>query len=191
MICDPVNLLDSSPVCDGAAAVVLAPTDEAHAHSLAPVRVAASTVGTDTVAIHDRQDPLVLQGARLSSHRAYEKAGVGPADIDFFELHDAFSVMSALSLEAAGFAEKGQGLTLALDDQISTDGRIPVSTMGGLKARGHPVGATGIYQVVEVVQQLRGLAGDNQVANARLGMAQNIGGSGATVITHILERTAD
>jgi acetyl-CoA C-acetyltransferase len=134
---------------------------------------------------------LVLEGARLSSHRAYEQAGVGPRDIDLFELHDAFSIMATLSLEAAGFAEKGRGLELALEDQIGIEGHIPITTMGGLKARGHPVGATGMYQVVEVVQQLRGLAGENQIEDARLGMAQNIGGSGATVITHILERLTD
>lgn len=189
MISDPINLLDSSPVCDGAAAVVLAAADQARAQPMAPVRVAASSVGTDTVAIHDREDPLVLKGARLSSYRAYDEAGVGAADIDLFELHGAFSIMAALSLEAAGFAERGRGLQLALDGQIGIDGSIPIATMGGLKARGHPVGATGIYQVVEVVQQLRGLAGENQVTNAQRGMAQNIGGSGATVITHILERS--
>jgi len=191
MICDPINLLDSSPICDGAAAVVLAPADAARTLSAAPIRIVASAVGTDTLAVHDRRDPLVLEGAILSTRRAYEQAGVGPEDIDLFELHDAFSIMAALSLEAAGFADKGQGLRLALDGEIGIDGRIPVATMGGLKARGHPVGATGIYQVVEVVQQLRGLAGANQVPNARLGMAQNIGGSGATVITHILERMED
>jgi acetyl-CoA C-acetyltransferase len=191
MISDPINLLDSSPICDGAAAIVLVAEDQAHTHSTAPVRIAASSVGTDTLAIHDRRDPLLLQGARLSTHRAYQQAGVGPADIDLFELHDAFSIMATLSLEAAGFAEKGKGLQLALEGQIGIDGRIPVTTMGGLKARGHPVGATGIYQVAEVVQQLRGLAGKNQVKDARLGMAQNIGGSGATVITHILESIAD
>ncbi len=191
MISDPINLLDSSPICDGAAAIVLVAEDQAHAHSTAPVRIAASSVGTDTLAIHDRRGPLVLEGARLSTHRAYQQAGVGPADIDLFELHDAFSIMATLSLEAAGFAEKGKGLELALEGQIGIDGRIPVTTMGGLKARGHPVGATGVYQVTEVVQQLRGLAGENQVKGARLGMAQNIGGSGATVITHILESIAD
>jgi acetyl-CoA C-acetyltransferase len=188
MICDPINLLDSSPICDGAAAVVLAPADMARSLNAAPVRVAASAVGTDTLAVHDRRDPLVLDGAIISTRRAYEQAGVGPQDIDLFELHDAFSIMAALSLEASGFAEKGQGLRLALDGEIGLDGRIPVNTMGGLKARGHPVGATGIYQIVEVVQQLRGLAGENQVKDARLGLAQNIGGSGATVVTHILER---
>ena len=191
MICDPINLLDSSAICDGAAAVVLAPADAARALSAAPVRIAASAVGTDTLAVHDRRDPLVLDGAALSTRRAYEQAGIEPEDINLFELHDAFSIMAALSLEAAGFADKGQGLRLALEGEIGIEGRVPVATMGGLKARGHPVGATGIYQIVEVVQQLRGLAGDNQVKNARLGMAQNIGGSGATVVTHILERMID
>jgi acetyl-CoA C-acetyltransferase len=188
MICDPINLLDSSPVCDGAAAAVLAPADVARTLSTAPVRIAASAIGTDTLAVHDRRDPLVLDGVVISTRRAYEQADVGPDDIDLFELHDAFSIMAALSLEAAGFAEKGQGLRLAMDGEIGIEGRVPISTMGGLKARGHPVGATGVYQVAEVVQQLRGLAGENQVSNARLGMAQNVGGSGATAVTHILER---
>jgi len=188
MICDPINLLDSSPICDGAAAAVLAPADAARALSAAPIRIAASAVGTDALAVHDRRDPLVLDGALLSTRRAYEQAGIGPQDVDLFELHDAFGIMAALSLEAAGFADKGQGLRLALEGEIGIEGRVPIATMGGLKARGHPVGATGVYQVVEVVQQLRGLAGANQVENARLGMAQNIGGSGATVVTHILER---
>jgi acetyl-CoA C-acetyltransferase len=188
MICDPISLLDSSPICDGAAAVVLAPADMALSLSAAPIRIAASAIGTDSLAVHDRRDPLVLDGAVISTRRAYEQADVGPGDIDLFELHDAFSVMAALSLEGAGFAEKGQGLRLALDGEIGIDGEIPVTTMGGLKARGHPVGATGMYQIVEVVQQLRGLAGENQVQGAQLGMAQNIGGSGATVVTHILER---
>jgi acetyl-CoA C-acetyltransferase len=191
MICDPVNLLDSSPICDGAAAVVLAPAEVARTLSPAPVRIAASAVGTDTLAVHDRRDLLVLEGAIVSSHRAYKQAGIGPQDVDLFELHDAFSIMAALSLEAAGFATRGQGLRLALEGEIGIEGRVPVATMGGLKARGHPVGATGVYQAVEVVQQLRGLAGANQVPGARIGVAQNIGGSGATVITHILERMVD
>jgi acetyl-CoA C-acetyltransferase len=188
MICDPINLLDSSPICDGAAAVILAPADMASSLSAAPIRIAASAIGTDSLAVHDRRDPLVLDGAIISSRRAYKQAGIEPGDVDLFELHDAFSIMAALSLEGAGFAEKGQGLRLALDGEIGIDGKSPVTTMGGLKARGHPVGATGMYQIVEVAQQLRGLAGKNQVKDARLGMAQNIGGSGATVVTHILER---
>ncbi len=188
MIADPINLLDSSPVADGAAAVVLAPADWARRTGRPVVRIAASAIATDTVALHDRRDPLVLEGAALSAWRAYQQAGIRPEDVDLFELHDAFSIMAALSLEAAGFARRGEGVRLALDGEITLQGRIPIATMGGLKARGHPVGATGVYQVVEVVQQLRGEAGANQVPSARIGMAQNIGGSGATVVTHILIR---
>ena len=188
MIADPINLMDSSPICDGAAAVVLAPSHRAGHGRGAAVRILASTSATDSLAIHDRGDPLFLEAAYLSSQKAYLQAGVTPADIDLFELHDAFSIMAALSLEATGFARKGEGVRWAEDDgaRIAVDGELPISTMGGLKARGHPVGATGVYQVVEVVQQLRGEAGVNQVRDARIGMAQNIGGSGATVITHIL-----
>jgi acetyl-CoA C-acetyltransferase len=137
--------------------------------------------------VHSRKDPLFLSAAYESSRRAYEMAKITPQDIDVFELHDAFSIMSALSLEACGFAERGQGVRLGLDNEISPKGRLPVCTRGGLKARGHPVGATGIYQIVEVVQQLRGECGETQVDGAKIGMAQNIGGSGATIITHILK----
>jgi acetyl-CoA C-acetyltransferase len=113
-------------------------------------------------------------------------ANISAAEIDVFELHDAFSIMSALSLEACGFAERGQGVRLGLDNEIGPKGRVPICTRGGLKARGHPVGATGMYQIVEVAQQLRGECGPTQVEGARVGMAQNIGGSGATILTHIL-----
>ncbi|HEX9115969.1 MAG TPA: thiolase domain-containing protein [Anaerolineae bacterium] len=184
MIADPINLLDSSPVCDGAACVVLAPAGMFPGKEQA--RILASSVATDSLAIHDRRAPLVLDAVALSSSRAYAQAGLKPTDIQVFELHDAFSIMSALSLEAAGFAACGHGVDLARDGEIGLGGRVPISTMGGLKARGHPVGATGIYQVVEVVGQLTGRGGANQVQGATVGMAQNIGGSGATVVTHIL-----
>lgn len=188
MVADPINLMDSSPICDGAAAVLLCSADVAEAlRDTVPVRVLASTAATDTVAVHDRRNPMVLEGAALSAHRSYQLAGVGPADIDLFELHDAFSIMSVLALEACGFAERGCGTRLGLDGEIGIDGRVPICTLGGLKARGHPVGATGVYQLVEAVQQLRGEAGANQVAQAHVAMTQNIGGSGATVITHILQ----
>ncbi|MGC8779473.1 MAG: thiolase domain-containing protein [Anaerolineae bacterium] len=184
MIADPINLLDSSPVCDGAACVVLAPAERYR--SRAKAFILASAVATDSLAIHDRRDPLVLDAAVISSQKAYAQARLTPADIHLFELHDAFSIMAALSLEAAGFAPRGAGVRMAQDGEIGLNGRIPISTMGGLKARGHPVGATGLYQIVEVVLQLTGQAGPNQVRGATVGMAQNIGGSGATVITHIL-----
>ena len=189
MIADPINLLDSSPIADGAAAVVLCPTVQAGEFtSRMVVHIRASAAATDSVALHDRRDPLVLSAAWQSAQKAYQQAGVGPQDLDFIELHDAFTIMAALSLEACGFAKRGQGVRLAQEGEITLGGRIPICTMGGLKARGHPVGATGLYQVAEAVQQLRGEAGPNQIEGASLGMAQNIGGSGATVVTHILER---
>ncbi len=187
MIADPINLLDSSGVGDGAAAMVLCPTSRAREYGNGrAIQIRASSMATDAVAVHDRPDPLWLSAVEASASMAYQQAGVGPRDIDLFELHDAFTIMAALSLEASGFAERGKGVWLAQTGEITRQGRIPICTMGGLKARGHPVGATGIYQVVEVAQQLRGEAGKSQLPNARLGMAQNIGGSGATVITHIL-----
>ncbi|NOT03367.1 MAG: thiolase domain-containing protein [Anaerolineales bacterium] len=184
MVATPINLLDASPTGDGAAAMVIVPAEKVQRHPR--VIVSASAAATDTIAVHSRKDPLFLQAAYASSRRAYDMAGVTPNDIDVFELHDAFSIMAALSLEASGFAERGQGVRLALDNEISIQGRVPVCTRGGLKARGHPVGATGMYQLVEVVQQLRGECGHTQVDGAKIGMAQNIGGSGATILTHIL-----
>ena len=187
MVATPINLMDASPIGDGAAAVIIVAAEKVASLKGKPrVTVAGSASATDSIAVHSRKDPLFLSAAYESSKRAYEIAKVEPKDIDVFELHDAFSIMSALSLEASGFAERGQGVRLGLDNEISPNGRVPVCTRGGLKARGHPVGATGIYQIVEVVQQLRGECGKTQVHGAKIGMAQNIGGSGATVITHIL-----
>ena len=184
MVATPINLLDASPTGDGAAAMVIVPAERILRKPR--ILVSASAAATDTIAVHSRKDPLFLQAAYQSSKRAYEMAGVTPGDINVFELHDAFSIMAALSLEASGFAERGRGVRLALDNEISIQGRVPVCTRGGLKARGHPVGATGMYQLVEVVQQLRGECGPTQVDGAKIGMAQNIGGSGATILTHIL-----
>ncbi len=186
MVATPINLLDASPIGDGAAAALLVP-----ARTLgraARILVSGSASATDTIAIHDRPEALFLTAAYKSAQAAYKMAGVRPEDIDLFELHDAFSIMCALSLEACGFAERGQGVRLGLDNETRPQGRVPICTRGGLKARGHPVGATGVYQIVEVVQQLRGECGATQVDGARIGMAQNIGGSGATILTHILKK---
>jgi len=186
VICDPITLLDASPIGDGAAAAVLAPLEMlADLPHIKTVRVAGSGAASDTIAIHSRKDPLWLRSAEISAKDAYTQAGITPKDIDLFEYHDAFTIMAALSLEASGFIERGQGPRLALDNEICLNGRIPVATMGGLKARGHPVGATGMYQINEVVCQLRGMAGKSQIENARWGMVQNIGGSGSNIITHI------
>lgn len=186
MVNDPINLMDASPIGDGAAAAVVVPFELYQQHSQHKnIKVAASSAATDNIAIHHRKEPLFLRAAYNSGKKAYSQAGLKPSDIDLFELHDAFSIMATLSLEANGFAERGQGPRLALDGAIIPTGRLPIATRGGLKARGHPVGATGMYQIIEVVQQLRGEAFGTQVENARIGMAQNIGGSGSNIITHI------
>jgi acetyl-CoA C-acetyltransferase len=187
MVAEPINLLDASPTGDGAAAVFLVPANLISVNDRRIIKIIGSASATDSIAIHSRKDPLWLSAAEKSARKAYDQAGVGPDDIDFFELHDAFSIMSVLSLEACGFAERGKGPRVGLDGEITLNGRIPITTRGGLKARGHPVGATGMYQIVEAVQQLRGEAAPTQIQNPRFGMTQNIGGSGATIITHILK----
>ena len=186
MVATPINLLDASPTGDGAAAAIIVPAEKVMRKPR--ILISGSAAATDTLAVHSRKDPMFLSAAYKSSQHAYKMAGVTPEDIDVFELHDAFSIMAALSLEASGFAERGQGVRLGLDNEITPQGRVPVCTRGGLKARGHPVGATGMYQIVEVVQQLRGECGKTQVDGAKIGMAQNIGGSGATILTHILKK---
>jgi acetyl-CoA C-acetyltransferase len=188
LVADPVSLFDAAPYGDGAAALVVTSQERAMDMVPNPIRIAGSAVATDTLALHDRHNPLWLRAAEVSAQKAMAQAGITPDDVDLFELHDAFTVMAALSLEAAGFAEPGEGWRLARDGEIGRNGRIPISTFGGLKARGNPLGATGVYQIVEVVRQLRGDAGDNQVAEARIGMAQVLGGSGGTAVTHVLRR---
>jgi len=187
VVADPITILDSAPICDGAAALLLCPMEQAGAFSTPPIRIAASTVATDTLGLAERSDPLHWGSIEISCRDAYEQAGVTPADIDLYEAHDAFTIVSALSLEAAGFARPGEGVALALDGRIALDGDVPMSTLGGLKGRGHPIGASGVYQVLEVVQQLRGEAGPAQVKNAAVGMAQSVGGSGSVAVTHILQ----
>ncbi len=186
MVADPIGMFDAAPLCDGAAAVVLCPSDHPLEQGRLSLHVRASTMATDRLAVHSRLDPLFLHAAAASARKAYEQAGIGPHDIGALELHDAYGILAALSLEACGFAKQGKGAELAQDGSISLKGRIPISTMGGLKARGHPIGATGVYQIVELATQLRGQAGKNQV-ECRLGMAQSLGGCGGTAVTHILE----
>jgi len=185
-VATPVTLFDAAPSGDGAAAVIITRHERAMDMVPQPVRIAGSALATDTLALHDRKNLLHLRAAEISAQKAMAAAGVSHDDIDLFELHDSFTVVAALSLEAAGFAAPGEGWQLARDNEIGRNGRIPISTFGGLKARGNPGGATGLYQVVEVARQLRGQAGDNQIPDAKIGMAQNLGGSGATAVTHVL-----
>jgi acetyl-CoA C-acetyltransferase len=187
MVADPVNLFDSAPDGDGAAALILTSLERAADLVPQPVRITASAAATDTLTLHDRSDLLYLKAAALSAIKAIQQARLGLHDISLFELHDAFTVLSAMTLEAIGFAERGGGWKLAQDSVIGLNGSLPISTFGGLKARGNPAGATGIYQAVEACLQLRGKAGANQVPNAKTAMIQNLGGLGSTAITHILQ----
>ncbi len=192
IVSDPLNMFDVAPNADGAAAVVIT-----HSKLLPPgfphrlVHIAGSSMATDAVALHDRSDPLDFQAARISIERACQKAHITPLQVDLFELYDAYSIYAALSLEAAGFAGHGGGWKLAQDGgapaQISLQGSLPICTFGGLKARGNPGGATGIYQAVEAVLQLRGQAGRNQIPEARRALIQSLGGPASTAVTHVLE----
>jgi acetyl-CoA C-acetyltransferase len=186
LVSSPISVLDASPVCDGAAAVVVCSREKLRPEH-EPVRIAASAVATDTIALGSRRDVITLESARQSARRCFQAAGMDHGQMDLFEAHDAFSIITALSLEACGFAARGEALSLAERGDISLSGGIPLSTAGGLKARGHPVGASGTYQIVEASLQLRGRAGDNQLTSARRALTQSVGGHGSVAVTHILE----
>ncbi len=188
MVADPVTLFDIAPDADGAAALILCPTEAARDLVPQPVRVAGSALATDALPLHDREDPLRLRAVETAVSRALDQAGVRIDDIDVFELHDAFTVLTALQLEACGLAARGEGWRLAARGEIGLAGRAPLSTFGGLKSRGNPLGATGVYQAAEVALQVRGEAGLNQVSDVGRGLALNLGGAGATAAAHILER---
>ena len=189
MISEPLNLFDMAPNADGAAALVLTrrellPTNFAHPL----VKISGSASASDTLALHDRKDILYFDTAQLSANKAMKQAGITLDQINFFEYHDMFSIYAALQLEAIGFAIKGQGWKLAADKAIELKGKIPCATMGGLKARGFPGGATGVYQAVEAATQLRGQAGANQIAGGKYGLIQSLGGPASTAVSHVLER---
>ena len=182
---DPLRLLDCSPICEGAAAVVVVPANVARAYCRQPVNILASSVVTDRFRIDERPDPLMFEAARNSARIAFRRANINLEDVSFFELHDAFSITACLLLEAVGFAPLGQGWRLGAEKEIRLRGKIPISTMGGLKARGHPIGATALYQACEIVQQLTGGSGKNQVRKAKVAMLQSVGGVATTMVTHV------
>jgi len=186
MVSDPVNLYDAAPLADGAAAVLLGRSTVSRVPDRASVRVLGTASATARLAIHDQPDPLSLPAAAISAERALQSAGITRDDIDLFELHDSYSIYAALALEAAGFAARGQGWQMARNGTIALEGKLPLTTFGGSKARGEAGGATGAYQVVEVTLQLQDRAGASQVKGARIGMAQCLGGAGATAATTIL-----
>jgi len=186
LVADPLRLFDCSPITDGAAAVVLAPMEIARKFTDTPVRVLASAQASDTIALHDRRDISTLDATVAAGKRAFAMAGITPKEIDLVEVHDCFTIAEICAIEDLGFCRKGEAGRLTEEGVTALGGDLPVNTSGGLKACGHPVGATGIKQVCEVVMQLRGQAGKRQIDGARIGMTHNVGGTGATVAVHIM-----
>jgi acetyl-CoA C-acetyltransferase len=188
LVADPLRLLDCSGIGDGAAALLLAPRDLAREFTDSPVEVAASTVATDTLSLYQRPDITTFEASKVASGRAYKMAGVKPENVDLLEVHDAFSILGVMALEDLGFAKKGSGTKLLDEGECARDGRLPTNSFGGLKARGHPVGASGLYQIAELALQLKNEADKCQVSGAEVGLAQSVGGIGSTIATHILRR---
>jgi acetyl-CoA C-acetyltransferase len=188
MVADPLHVLDCSPITDGAAALVLAPAEMAGRFAETPVKIMGSAQASDTLALHDRRDITTLEATVCAAKSAFSQAGVEPRHVDVAEVHDCFTIAEILAIEDLGFVEKGQGGVAIEEGLTALDGAIPVNTSGGLKACGHPVGATGIKQAYEIALQLRGKAGRRQVEDAEIGLTHNVGGSGGTAIVHIFSR---
>jgi acetyl-CoA C-acetyltransferase len=187
MIADPLRLLDCSPITDGAAAAILCPLQMAKStfKKHPPVTIIGSGAATDALALASREDVTYLKATEVAADRAYKMAGLKPADIDFAEVHDCFTIAEICVTEALGFFDIGKGGEAGTAGVTARDGAKPINPSGGLKSKGHPVGATGAAQMVEVVHQLRGDAGKRQLAKARIGMMQNMGGSGGSTVVHI------
>ncbi|MGZ6346488.1 MAG: thiolase family protein, partial [Anaerolineales bacterium] len=185
---EPLNIYDIAPNADGAAALILTRREllpDGFPHPV--VRLAASTIASDTFTLAERGDMLWFSAAQASISQALQKTGFTLDQVDLFEYYDLFSIFAAISLEAAGFAGRGKGWEFARDGSIGLTGQLPCATLGGLKARGNPGGATGVYQAVEATEQLRGQAGPNQIEGARLALIQCLGGPASVAVTHILE----
>lgn len=188
LVADPLRLLHCSPITDGAAALVLASEKKAREITDTPIWIKGNGLATDTIALHDRKSLSEIRSTKLAAERAYKDAGVKAKDIDFAEVHDCFAIAELMAIEGLGFCKKGEGGKITEDGETAIDGRIPINTSGGLKGKGHPVGATGIAQAIECFLQLRGEAGKRQVKDAEIGMSHNVGGSGATSVVHIYSR---
>jgi acetyl-CoA C-acetyltransferase len=189
-VAEPLGVFDCAPLSDGAAAVVLGPLDEARKHTDQPIRVAGCQVACDTLAVQHRQDVTVLESTAIAARRAFEQARRAPKDVNVAEIHDAYSISALVSLEDLGFSEKGRGGPDFASGRYAHGGELPVNMSGGLKAQGRPFGAVGVAQIVELVRQLRGESKDRQVPDARLGLAQDVGGTGATSVVTVLEAAA-
>jgi acetyl-CoA C-acetyltransferase len=188
VVAEPLRLLHCSPVSDGAAAVLLCPLEEARKYTDRPVQIVGSGLATGTMSLAEREEMSFLDSVKLSAERAYKMAGVGPGDVQVAEVHDCFAIAEICCIEALGLVERGHGGKAAAEGVTALGGRVPVNTSGGLKSKGHPVGATGVAQAIEIFEQLRGESGERQVKDASLGLAQNMGGSGASSVVHVLRR---
>ena len=187
LVSEPLRLLHCSPVSDGAAAVLLCPLDQASKYTERPVVIRGAAMATASMALTDRRDMAFLDSVAAAGARAYEMAGIGPEQVNVAEVHDCFSIAEICCIEALGFAAPGEGRHCARTGETALGGRIPVNTSGGLKSKGHPVGATGVAQAVELFEQLTEASGDRQVTGAEFGLAQNMGGSGASSVVHIFQ----
>jgi len=188
MVADPLRVFDCSPISDGASAVVIAPADIAKKYTDTPIYVKASTQASGTISLHDRPDITTIDATIAAANRAYKMAKVTAKDINFAEVHDCFTIAEICAIEDLGFVKKGEGGKAAESGLTAIGGKIPVNPSGGLKACGHPVGATGVKQAVEMVLQLRGEAGKRQIDGANIGLTHNVGGSGGTAVVHIFGR---
>jgi len=186
LVSDPLGMFDCAPNSDGAAAVVLCAMEKARKYTEIPVKILASGQASDTLALHHRNSIVGFAATRVAADRAFKQARLTARDVNFAEVHDNFTISEILAIEDLGFFPKGEGGKATMDGQTLLGGKIAINTSGGLKARGDPIGATGVAQIVEVVTQLRGQAGKRQVADAKVGLAQNVGGTGATAVVHIL-----
>ncbi len=188
MVADPLTLYDCSPITDGAAAVVVVPWEDRHKYEGPAVKVRSFAQASDTMSLHDRPVLTGFKTTQIAARNAFERAQLQPKDIDIVEVHDCFTIAEIMAIEDMGFFKKGEGGKVTLDGVTARDGQIPVNVSGGLKAKGHPIGASGVAQVVEITNQLRDRAGPRQVPDVNIGMTQNLGGSGSTIVCHILER---
>ncbi len=186
LIADPLRLLEYVGISDGAAAVVLCPLEKAEKFRSNFVEILASATAVDKLFLTERDDILTFNSTRIAAEKAFKEAKVSPKDIDVVEVHDSSTIAGIISLEDLGFCGKGEGASFVSQGKIDLNGELPTNTMGGLKGRGHPIGATGVYQIIEVVWQLRGEAGKNQVDGAKIGLTQNIAGLGSSAVVNIL-----
>ena len=189
-VADPIRLYDCCPVSDGAAACVLCPAEMVAEFDKPKVVIAGFGQATDTHTLQEREDPTDLKAVRIAAQRAFELAGMTPQDVDVAELHDAFTILEIAESEHVGFFDKGEGAKALEEGRTRIGGDLPINPSGGLKARGHPVGATGVAQMVELVWQLRGEAGDRQVQDATSGFSINFGGFGNNVVAFVVRREA-